>query len=340
MNVGGTPDRARRPRGVIGCLTAGFEMLTHSLHVVGVPVVLDLILWLGPRVSIGPLLQGFVDLLGSQPPSDPEIAGQIDQAARLLQQFGDRFNLLSVLGGVPMFQVPSLLARRAPAGSPLGARQELPLSSVLALIPWWGTLALIGLVLGFFYLNEIAHQVGDDGSGTSGGGVVPSGERPEEAGEGIWAGVSKFLRFLAFALGLMAVGFIVFPLWVLLVALGASIAQPLGVLMWVAGVGLLSYTALHLVFVVPGLLLGERGLLRAIGESVMLSHFSLSSVLGFVLLAVVIYEGLGYAWALPASDSWAMLIGIVGHAFVGTGLTGAAFVFYRDRVTAGDQFLE
>lgn len=328
-------DETRPVRGVIGCLTAGFEMVTQNLHVVALPVVLDLFLWLGPRVSIRPLLQRFLALLTSQPPTDPEVAAQIDQAVRLLDQFGEQFNLLSIIGGVPFFQVPSLLARRAPeAGSPLGIPRIVSLSSALDIIPWWGALVLIGLVLGFLYLSEISRQVEE----AQGPGLGVAGERDaavrstghDSMPDAVW----KLSRFLFFAFALMVVSSVILPLWVLTVALGASMAQPLGILLWVGGVGALSYMAIHLLFVIPGLLLGERGLLRAIGESVVLSHVSLSSVLGFVLLVVVIYEGLGYAWSLPRSDSWAMLIGIVGNAFVATGLTAAAFVFYRDRVTA------
>lgn len=330
----------RLSRGVIGYLTAGFEMLGQNLLMVALPVVLDVFLWLGPRVSLQPLLQGFVSVLRSQQLSDPEMSGQVEQAMVLLEQFGEEFNLLSVLGGVPMFQVPSLLARRASgAASPLGSPRVVSLSSALAVIPWWSGLALIGLVLGFLYLNEIAHQIQD---------AVGSGlERMPSAGEGrgnsnddsLITGLWKFLRFLLFAFGLVVIGSFVFPLWMLIVALGTSIVQPLGILLWVGGVGLLSYVGLHLLFVIPSLLLGGRRLLNAIGESVLLSHLNLSSVFGYVLLAVVIYEGLGYAWLLAPSDSWAMVIGIVGNAFVATGLTGAAFIFYRDRVVVARQMV-
>jgi hypothetical protein len=342
---------------VIGCLTSGFEVLSQNLLLVALPVVLDLVLWLGPRISVEPLLQGVEQLLISQQAASPEVAGQVEQAVQLLEQFGESFNLVSVLGGVPMFQVPSLLARRAPgAGSPMGDPRVLSLSSVLTLIPWWGVLAFLGLGLGFLYLNEIAHQVGgSEVSRVENGAPLRDEDRPggDSLGDRIdpgaqalapakspvdpLAGLWKFLRFVLFAFGLMVIGSALFPLWVLVVALGTSIAQPVGILLWVGGVGLLSYAALHLLFVIPGLLLGERGLLRAIGESVLLSHVNLSSMLGFVLLTLVIYEGLGYAWSLPRSDSWAMLIGILGNAFVATGLTSAAFVFYRDRMMVGGE---
>jgi hypothetical protein len=322
-------------------LTAGFEMLTQNLQVVALPVVLDLILWLGPRVSIAPLLNGFARILGRQPAPDAQMAAQMEQAMELLKQFAGRFNLLSTLAGVPMFQIPSLLARRAPAaGSPLGSPQVFSISSILALVPWWAALGVLGLILGFLYLNEIANQV-ENGVMAPARSEGESGETTSGNPDGGWRdSLLKLARFLVFALGLAAVGSVVLPLWILMVAVGATVAEPLGVLLWVVGVGLISYAAMHLLFVIPSLLLGGRPLLGAIGESLLLSHVSLSSVFGFVLLALVIYEGLGYAWSLPNSDSWAMLIGILGNAFVATGLTGAAFVFYRDRVLVGQRMVK
>jgi hypothetical protein len=333
MNTEERTKRVGPPRGVIGCLTAGFEMVGRNLLVVTLPVALDLFLWLGPRVSVGPLVQGLVGLLRAQAPADPDVVNQVAQATDLLQQFGSQFNLLSVVGGIPMLQIPSLLARRASGGgSPFGDPRVFSLSSALALVPWWSVLVVIGLVLGFLYLNEIAHQVKLSGTGSSRDGAELNEEGNIYGGSSARTGVWKFFRFGLFALGLLLIGSFVVPLWLLVVALGTVIVQPLGVLLWVAGVGFIGYATLHLIFVVPSLLVGERPLLRAIGESVLLTHANLRSVFGLVILALVIYEGLGYAWSLPVNDSWALLVGIVGNAFVATGLTGAAFVFYRDRL--------
>ena len=178
MNTGRGREDARAPAGVIGCLTVGFEMLTQNLQVVALPVVLDLILWLGPRVSIAPLLEGFVRILSRQPTGDAEMAAQMEQALELLRQFAEHFNLLSLLGGVPLFQIPSLLARHAPvAGSPLGSPQVISVSGLLALFPWWAGLGVLGLLLGFLYLNEIASQVenGLDADGQN--GILEGGGR-------------------------------------------------------------------------------------------------------------------------------------------------------------------
>lgn len=312
----------RRAKGVIGCLTAGFEMLPQNLQVAALPMVLDFVLWLGPRVSIEPILGGGLSLLTSARAGDAEMTAQIEQAVALVREFGERFNLLTLLGSTPMVQVPSLMARHAPAtGTPLGAPQILSLTSALALIPWWAVLTAAGLVLGFLYLNEIAHQV-RGGAGTN----------PGPMGSSLRAGAGKLARFLLFSGGVLVGVLLILPVWATMVTLAGALFEPLAILLWVGGVGFFGYAALHLVFVIPSLLLGERPLGRAIGESLLLSHAGLPSVLGFVLLTVVIYEGLGYAWALPRSDSWAMAVGIMGNGFVATGLTAAAFEFYRDRL--------
>jgi hypothetical protein len=327
--------------GVIGCLRAGFEMLTRNLWLAVLPVVLDLVLWLGPRVSLGPPFRRLVELLEMRSITDAEVSSQIAQATELLEQFATEFNLLSVLGSAPLLHVPSLLARRTPGGvSPLGEPRVFPLSSVFGLVPWWGGLSLAGLVLGFLYLNEIArhielpHVLPGDGTGR------PTEYDSQDGDTSARMTVEKFLRFLIFALSVMVSGFSVFVLWLLVVALATAIAQPLGLLFWITGVGLISYLALHLLLVIPALLVGSRPLLRAVGESVLLSRMNLSSLLGLVVLAVVTYEGLGYAWSLPSGDSWALLVGIVGNAIVATGLTGAAFLFYRDRLAAAHELSE
>jgi hypothetical protein len=329
------------PRGVIGCLAAGFEMLGRNLWLMALPVVLDLFLWLGPRVSVGPPLRRFAELLEMQSPADAEVAGQIARATGLLEQFATEFNLLSVMGGMPLLHVPSLLARRGTGGlSPLGKPHIFSLSSSIDVMPWWGGLILAGLALGFLYLNEIARHVDGLGALPDDVGSVPiQGEGGDGSGSARTT-LRKLVRFLLFAFGVMVVGFAVFAFWLLVVALATAIAQPLGLLLWIGGVGFISYVALHLVFVVPGLLLGRRGLLRAVGESVLLSHVNLPAVVGMVVLAVVIYEGLGYAWSLPSADSWALLVGIVGNAVVATGLTGAAFLFYRDRLMVARQLAQ
>jgi hypothetical protein len=110
------------------------------------------------------------------------------------------------------------------------------------------------------------------------------------------------------------------------------IAPLVGVIMWVVSIGVASYIGLHLLFVVHGVLLGGRRLVRAIWESVVMIHSQLPSVAGLVVLIVVVYQGMGHVWSLPSGDSWLLLVGILGNACIATGLTAATFIFYEQRI--------
>jgi hypothetical protein len=335
-----TGEESARPLGVIGSLTAGFEMIGRHLWLIGLPVLLDLLLWLGPRLSVAPLLEQFVALLLAQPTADPTMGPQVAQAAQMLEQIGDQFNLFSLLGALPLLNVPSLLAQHVPGMvSPLGKPYMLLTTSVLTAMAWATALVPMGLLLGFLYLNSLARRVRALRSPDRGGSAPAQAEgaspsKAEEMGQtvGMSTSAGKFVRVLLFSVGLLVAGMLLIPLWMLLVGVALAAIPLLGFLVWSLGIGLGSYITLHLLFVVPGVLLGGRGLLRATWESILLIHMQFPSVVGLVLLVVVIYQGLGFVWSLPPGDSWALLIGVLGNGCIATGLTAALFVFYQERV--------
>jgi hypothetical protein len=329
-----TREKTSAPKGVIGCLAAGFELLGRNLGLAAIPALLDLFLWFGPRLSVAPLLQQFIAVLQAQPAPDPEMTLQVTQAIQLLEQFGEQFNLLSLLSWLPLLHPPSLLARHTlGAVSPLGDARIFSVTSLLALIPWWGMLVLIGLVLGFLYLNYLARRIRAERVSAE-SEPTPDETTQEEQLVLLSASVARPLRVFLFEAGLLAVGVVFIFMWMLMVGATTAFSQVLGLLVWMLGVGLISYVALHLVFVIPSVLIGGRGLLRAIWESVALSHSQFPAVMGLVLLTMVIYEGLGYVWSLPSGDSWSLLVGILGNAVIATGLTAAIFVFYQERLVS------
>jgi hypothetical protein len=48
------------------------------------------------------------------------------------------------------------------------------------------------------------------------------------------------------------------------------------------------------------------------------------------MVFVLINTGLNFLWNTPSQNSWWMLVGIAGHAFVSTALLAASFIYYRD----------
>ncbi|NIV29666.1 MAG: hypothetical protein GWN58_09205, partial [Anaerolineae bacterium] len=144
-----TREDSARPLGVIGSLAAGFDMLGRHPWLIALPVLIDLLLWLGPRLSVAPLLKQFVALLLAQPTADPTMAPQVAQVTQMLEQLGDQFNLFSLLAALPLLNVPSLLAQHVPGSvSPLDGPRVLSATNVLTPMAWGVVLVPLGLLLG------------------------------------------------------------------------------------------------------------------------------------------------------------------------------------------------
>jgi hypothetical protein len=326
---------------------AGFETLGQNLWPVAFPLGLDLFLWLGPQLSVAPLIEWFISVSKVTQSSsyDPQLG-------EVLEQFAERFNLFSLLDAVPFLSVPALLSQHAPgAVSPLGQRAALPVGNALVLIAWAIVLIPIGLVLGSMYLNALASSVH-----ATRGGVPPpltlvaaarqakdgATEEPAEKNTGTpqrneiatvaLNTVLKLIRALTFSGIVVAFGMLLFPIWVFVIGLAMSIAEILGLVLWGLSVGVTGFIVLHLLFVVHGVLLGERRLLRAIVESIALIRFNFASSAGLVILGVLIYQGMGYIWSLPEGNSWLLLLGILCNSGIATALITATFIFYQERI--------
>ena len=85
MSNATTQEKSARPLGVVGSLAAGFEMVGRHLGLIVLPVLIDLFLWLGPRVSIAPLVEQFTAFLLAQSAPDPKTIDQVTQAVQMLK---------------------------------------------------------------------------------------------------------------------------------------------------------------------------------------------------------------------------------------------------------------
>jgi hypothetical protein len=330
-----TEEKPTGPMSIFACVMAGFEIFARNWWPLAIPLLLDLFLWLGPQLSIAPLMTAFLRLVTStQPAADPT-------AIQALETFGQKFDLFSIISIVPLLNTPSLLARHAPGVvSPLGERVVLPVVSVLVLIAWGIALAPVGLLTGFAYMNALARSVRlthPAREEISTGNPVASKAGESTDSEPLIVGLAlntllKLIRVLSFAAILFVAGVVFLLVWIVVSGAAAAIADIFGLVASGLIMGIGSFVALHLLFVPHGMLLGERRLLRAIVESIALVRTNFMSVTGLVLLAILIYEGLGYIWSLPRGNSWLLLVGILCNSGVATALIMATFVFYQDRL--------
>ncbi|MFT3892351.1 MAG: hypothetical protein QM730_12015 [Anaerolineales bacterium] len=74
----------------------------------------------------------------------------------------------------------------------------------------------------------------------------------------------------------------------------------------------------------------KQNAFHSILSSVKMARFTLPMSSMFVFAVFILSTGLNYLWSVPSSDSWMLLVGIAGHAFITTALLSASFVYYYD----------
>jgi hypothetical protein len=49
----------------------------------------------------------------------------------------------------------------------------------------------------------------------------------------------------------------------------------------------------------------------------------------FFIMLILLNYGLDALWSTPPIDSWMLLVGILGHGFISSGLIASSFAFYN-----------
>lgn len=309
----------------LACLVAGFEIVARHVELILLPLILDLFLWLGPRLSIGPITGRLKSSMLASLGDRRDVATLYAMMGAIMDEIGEAFNLFSALNPGPLSGVPVLMPSRMETGRPFGAPLVIKLDTLLVALLLAGVLAVVGLGLNAIYLRGVARRVLKE---------------TEAQLPGPLSVLDLWLRFIK--LGLVYVGLAIAVSLVLSGIIGAvaliseAVANMLMVLMFSVIIFTGVSAAVHLMFTIPGMVQLRRDILPAMKESLLLSRGDFLNVVFLLGLIFVVSQGLNVVWMLPKLDSWSTLIGLAGHAFVSTALTVAVFVFYQERL----QFLE
>jgi hypothetical protein len=298
----------------------GFEVVARNPELILTPLILDLFLWLGPRLSIAPIVQAtkaFVHRWVLTDMSTPEVSEAAVMVDQVLSEVARTFDLFSALRPAPLVGVPVLMPYRITVARPFGARPELPVDSVGSMMGLTLLLMVVGLAFAALYLRGVGRRVIDETEAP-----LP-GPRSSLT---VWL---EFLKFGALLLALLIIFLMAFSFFITLVGM-VSMAVA-GILVTLAFSSVL-FVGVHLVFTIPGIVQLRRGSLRAIQESLILARSDFINVLFLLGLVLLISQGLNVVWSLPDPGSWSTLVGLAGHAFVSTGLTAALFIFYQERL--------
>lgn len=104
------------PVGVIESIGAGFETVATHIGLILIPVLLDLFLWAGPKITFQPLVDRFAAVSAAVSATQPADARQQLQAqnqstVRLFSSLGQRINVFSLFSTTPV-GVPSLMVEK------------------------------------------------------------------------------------------------------------------------------------------------------------------------------------------------------------------------------------
>ena len=304
------------PPSLISALMAGFDAITRSMILILFPVAVDLLLWLGPHLNIGQLVDQYLEQMSALSSLGAAESAEFLQANReLWGLFGENMNIMAVLRTYPV-GIPSLMASWLPTAIPGGGEPStLYLSSTLSVLVVCIILAITGLVLGSLYYLGVAE-------------AALSNQVNWLATLKSWPRVT--VQVLLLALMFIAVFIAIsVPASCLISALllTSPTISRLAVLVLFAG---LIWLMFPLLLSAHGIFVYGNNMLVSVKKSLTLTRMTYPTTALLFLALIIISQGMDIVWRIPADDSWLTLVGIFGHAFIATGLLSATFIYYRN----------
>ena len=299
------------PPRIIPSLVEGFNAVASNIYLVLFPILLDLLFWLGPRLRVKqffmPMMMEAAEL--SSAAYGLQATDFIETTRQIWISIFEQFNLLFSLRTFPI-GIPSLLVSYLAEANPIGMPLTIEVTSGNMILLWIISCLLIGLVLGSIYYALTAYAA--------------VGRRPLDAStivnQAIQAFILSMMLLVAITLLTLPVSCLLSSLMMVMPSLGTFPFAVLGLmLVWVF---------LPLVFSPHGIFAGELKAARSVVTSFRLVRSLMAGTGTFFILLIIIGYGMDILWTTPQAESWLLLVGIFGHAFISSGLLAASFRYY------------
>lgn len=297
--------------GVIDTIGLGYAALALRPLVVLPPILLDLYLWLGLRVTARPFVAEAASWVRSEGPDGAAIAEDLERF--------NRTNVLELLSlRLPTFRVPTLVPNlSAERLDQVGGTVEI------SALPWWGVLVVAalafaaGLIVGSGWLVALAAVT--TGAGNVRDALLPGVTLRRAGAIGAW---------LSTLIGLF-----------LLVASPFVAGAVLGVLLGFNGLGFLflfilfpvAWGYMYFYFSVQALIVDRLGPFAALRASYKVVRGYFWQSVRFIAISLTITTGFPFALRALTTHAMGLTLAIIGNAFIASGMIAAAMLFYRDR---------
>ncbi len=341
--------------GVIDALAAGLRLAGRRPWLMLIPVAVDTLLWMMPRLSIEVLLQRLLIawealLTAVYSPAQLAAMGELLSLARdAAAQLGEQTNIaltltagwLAPTSALAPAQVNRWLLISDGVLAPLGLALQLPgvqalrgadaaiaisshISFLLVVVGLW----LIAQLLAAFYLRWAALSLN--------GATLEQEDRSTRSMPPIHIAQTPFGRLFLRLLGLnlllgAALLFLRLPLATVIALMGVSGGSGTAFLFVLSGGVTLWLTMSLLValfFASDAIMVDGQGLLMGIWRSLILTRGSGLRTLAFIVLVNLLMLGARAVWGLIGQAPLGAAIAILGNAYLVTGMVLAAIVYY------------
>jgi hypothetical protein len=286
------------------------------------PVGIDLVLWFAPHLQLRSLIEGLILEMSEVSALMPADFKDVMEAGQEIWMMGaERINLFLALRSIPV-GIFSLLTSILPVKHPLGSPIFWDVKSAgIAILISIG-IFLVGLGVASIYFSSVRQAAIFD--------------------EVKWGMVFRDWPRTSFQSLLLSLIWLILFLAILVVGSCAAtgvtfISISLGQIVIIL-FGIMSFWLIFPLFFSPhGIFSQREQAWKSLIDSIRLTNMTFMRTSLFIIIAILVNQGLNMVWQIPPEDSWLMVISIIGHAFVTTGMLAASFVYYQEMIRWVDE---
>lgn len=297
-------------------LGEGFNKTAEHLYLLTLPVMVDLLIWLGPKFRVYELFRNQIDAVFTElnKNAPQELSMQIGMFYESMEMIIRESNLMSMMGSIP-FSIPSLLGGVILSGSPLSETKITEIQSFFSGFLLVVLLGILGLLCGIFYYSILGHTC------AYADGKLTLRRFLKNASNIVLLLIALFAATLVLMIPVSC-------LFTLLAFISISVAQIILLILFLS----LAWLIIPLFFTPQAIFISNLRLLDAVKLSWRMSRWLSGPTSFFIIACVILFQGLNLIWTIPSSESWLLLIGIFGHAFIATALICASFILYQQNL--------
>jgi len=302
----------QRPK-IIQAFVAGFNTTTNHIHLIILPILLDFFIWFGPHFSLNRVLSPSLQALINNPEFDtPELQAFFQSYADVVQELLQKFNLSSLLRTIPV-GVPSLISGLSTMRNPIGTPIQFEFKSLGSLLAISLGFILIGLITGSLYFQQTARSILADLKKRN-----------------FLDFVKSTLQAILIPLVIMIILLMITIPLTIIVSILSLISPAIGQIGLLVGMVLITWILIPLIFTPHSIFLFRQNLIPSMLSSISIVRYSLPGSTLFLSAALLLSEGMSILWRVPPEDSWMLLVGIFGHAFISTAILASTYHYFLD----------